>query len=339
MNPSTVSVSRRSVVRGSAGLAAACILGRAGNLLSLAAPPAVKGGELPRRKLGKTGVQVPLMVLGTAPAGHSVKVTMEEQVQTIELALDLGIDYFDCAPIYGKAEECLGRTLGKRRKDVFLTTKVWANTAAEAEKSLAKSMKLMKTDYIDLLYMHNIGDRKMDVVFTDEGVWPWLLKQKQSGRVRFIGASGHARMEKLAPFVETGKLDAAMFVLNFVDHHVYGMQDSVLGLCRKHGVGVVAMKVFGGIQGGFKNYTPTRLPCQMPVEHIGQSIRYAAFMEGVDCLNIGVHDVNQLLQDYALVQAAKPLADDERQKLLALGKPLAEQWGPRFGPVKVEQKK
>jgi len=74
----------------------------------------------------------------------------------VQEALDLGITSIDTAPKYVKSEEGIGKALGARRKDVFLATKVWADTIDEAEESFSTSLKLLKTDYVDLVYYHSV---------------------------------------------------------------------------------------------------------------------------------------------------------------------------------------
>ena len=72
-------------------------------------------------------------------------------------AIDLGITSIDTAPAYIQSEEGIGLTLGSRRKEIFLSTKVLADNIEEGEKSLEKSFELLKTDWFDLVYYHSVG--------------------------------------------------------------------------------------------------------------------------------------------------------------------------------------
>jgi hypothetical protein len=100
------------------------------------------------------------MTLGTAPCGIASDVWLEEVGEIANLAIDLGISFIDTALTYGKSQEGIGRALGSRRKDVGLASKVMANTIAEAETSLANSLKTLKTDYVDILCYHHPGNRQ-----------------------------------------------------------------------------------------------------------------------------------------------------------------------------------
>src|SRR3954451_19271902 len=99
-----------------------------------AAPPAeaLDTGTLPHRRFGKTEERVPVIGLGTGPAG--IGMTEEDAVALFHAAIDRGVNYIDTAPGYGQAHVRLGQVLPRRRDEVFLATKCWAATAEEALK-------------------------------------------------------------------------------------------------------------------------------------------------------------------------------------------------------------
>ncbi len=334
------SVSRRQFLTQSSWTAGALVLGSGSAPAASEPSEASKPGQpLATRILGKTNVPVTLMTLGTAPCGFSPKVTVQDIADLVNEALDLGINSIDTAPAYDKAEEGVGLGLGRRRKEVFLATKVRANNIQEAEKSLANSFKMLRTDYIDLLYYHSLGNLNLEGTFEPEGVFTWLLKQKQAGKCRFIGVSGHHLPGRFAPFLQTGQVDVVLVALNFVDRHTYNFEEKVLPLARKHQAGIVAMKVFGGASpegGGYGNPNSVAL---MPPEYLQQAVNYALSLPGVATLNLGVRNKEQLRQNLAMVRAFQPLSPEEQQKLLAIGKQWAAKWGPHFGPVTEEKTK
>jgi predicted aldo/keto reductase-like oxidoreductase len=293
---------------------------------------------LPVRLLGKTKVPVTVMTLGTAPCGFSPKTTIQDIADLVNEAIDLGINSIDTAPAYQKAEEGVGLGLGRRRKEVFLATKVRANNLQEAEKSLTNSFKMLRTDYIDLLYYHSLGNLNLEGTFEPDGVFTWLLKQKKAGKCRFIGVSGHHLPGRFDPFLQTGEVDVVLIALNFVDRHTYNFEERVLPLAQKHQAGVVAMKVFGGADpkgGGYGNPNSVAF---LPAEYLSLAVRYALSLPGVATLNLGVRNKEQLRQNLAMVRAFQPLQPEEEKKLLAVGKELAEKWGPHFGPVTEQAK-
>ena len=76
---------------------------------------------------------------------------------------------------------------------MFLTSKVWADTAEQAEESLHDSLQKLRTDKLDLMYIHSIGDRDTKKVMGKGGSLEYLLRKKEEGVIRFIGISGHSR--------------------------------------------------------------------------------------------------------------------------------------------------
>src|SRR5512135_3151181 len=106
-------------------------------------------GDIPRRDLGRTGEKLTIIGMGGA---RFHLVPFEEGVALVRHAYDLGINYFDMARSYwdGRAEEVYGAAIPPFRKSIFLTTKSGDRTRQGAERELETSLKLMKTDYVDL---------------------------------------------------------------------------------------------------------------------------------------------------------------------------------------------
>jgi predicted aldo/keto reductase-like oxidoreductase len=123
-----------------------------------------------------------------------------------------------------------------------------------------------------------------------------------------------------------------MVAMNFVDRHTYNFEETVLPEARKRGVGVMAMKVFGGILGGFK-FNRMKRPSQMDPIFLQIAVRYALSLEGVTGAVIGVQDVRELEQNMRYALGGPPLSGPELAALENHGKRIAKDWGPRFGPV------
>ncbi len=288
-------------------------------------------GEIPRRLLGRTGAKVSLLGLGTACTGEGPQTTAE-CVEVYSEAIDRGINYIDTARIYGNAEEALKGVLKTRRDDVFLVTKCFTDTAAEAQESFETSLRTMGVDHVDVLHLHSAGDRDLDRVLAPGGAWEYLLKMKESGKARFLGITGHSRPANFVRMLDTKQVDVMMVAMNFVDRHVYGFEEKVLPRARELGTGVMAMKVFGGILGGFA-FNRQRRPSQMNPAFLQIAARYSLSLEGVTGVVIGCHDTSELRQNIRYVLNAPPLSEAELAALKSHGERLAAEWGPRFGPV------
>jgi hypothetical protein len=257
---------------------------------------------------------------------------VEECAAVFSEAIDLGINYVDTARIYVDAETALGRVLKTRRDKVFLVTKCMTDTRADAEKSFESSLRELGVDHVDLLHLHSTGDRDLDKVLSPGGAWDYFLKLKEQGKTRFLGITGHNRPEKFLRMLGTDQVDVMMVAMNFVDRHTYGFEEKVLPEARKHKTGVMAMKVFGGISGGFA-FNRMKRPSQMDPIHLQIAVRYSLSLEGVTGVVIGVHSSAELRQNIRYVLNVPPLSPSELAALDAHGKQLAQEWGPRFGPV------
>ncbi len=231
VNSKLSGISRREFLHDAGCLAGGVALGTAAGS-AIAAE--VAADAWPTRVLGRTGVPVTLMTLGTAPCGISKHVSIDQISGIVHEALDLGITSIDTAPKYIKSEEGIGKALGSRREDVFLATKVWADTIAEAEESFSSSLKLLKTDHVDLVYYHSVGHREVENAMNPDGVFTWLLKQKQAGKCRFVGISAHHLSPKCHRFLESGEVDVLLTIVNFADRYTYRFESDVLPLARQH---------------------------------------------------------------------------------------------------------
>jgi predicted aldo/keto reductase-like oxidoreductase len=237
-------LSRREFVKtvGLAGLVAA----GAGVTGALAAPepPAgtVKDQAMPKRKLGKTGVEVSILNLG------GMFDTINNQL-LLKQALKWGVTFWDTAEGYGNglSEEGFGRFFARNpeaRKEVFLVTKLQPKGGSLTER-LDKCLKRLQTEYVDLFFIHSVADiKEMTPAIQD-----WVAERKKAGKFKFFGFSTHTNMEDcLLGAAQLGWIDAVMMTYNFRVMHNPKMQEAV-NACAKAGVGLVSMKSQGGRPG------------------------------------------------------------------------------------------
>jgi len=198
--------------------------------------------QVPRRKLGKTGVEVPCLALGAGALN-----AVENQI-ILRKTLQWGINYWDTAYVAagGNSELGIGKFLLKNpelRKELFIATKEsGARTAADLEKRLQTSLKRMNTKYIDLYYgVYILSDPAR---LTDE-VKQWAKSAKERKLIRFFGFTTHKNMAQcLAAAARLDWIDVIMTGYNF-----RLMQDSemqaAIETCHKAGIGLIAMKTQG----------------------------------------------------------------------------------------------
>lgn len=329
-NDQTSRMTRRTFLEGAGALGAGAILLNGVTLLQSAS---AAENDLPRRVLGNTGETVSVLGLGTWPSGKCETIDEGSVSRIVNEALDLGINLIDGARAYGNAETGIGKALRKRRDEAFLTTKVWADTAADAQGSFEASLRDLQTDHVDLLYIHGVGNRNVEQVMAKDGALSYLLRQKETGKTRFLGISGHSLPDSFLPLVESGQIDVLMCAMNFVDRHTYGFEEKVLPAARRQGMGIACMKVFGGLKGGFGVASGPNPGPQMDTRHLQQAINYSLDLPGVATLVIGVHSVEQLRQNVQMVRNYAPLTQEELASLGKIGRRLAKDWGPHYGPA------
>lgn len=286
---------------------------------------------LPQRELGKTGVKVPALGLGTAPAGYRPE---KEAVAFYNACIDASLTYLDTAPEfagYGKAQVYLGQVLRERRKEVFLVTKCFEPDGEKALALLKKNLAELQTDHADLVYAHSIGDDRMapEKIYAPNGVCKALEKAKKDGLTRFVGVSGHCRPDRFLTALREWDFDVMMNAVSLVARHVYDFEGKVWPEAAKKGVALAAMKVFGGAPGGEKQPKGARLPAEL----LRPALRYALSLPKVSVVVVGIHDDAELKQNLTWLREHKPLSNEERASLDKRSKELAEQWKAVYGPV------
>jgi predicted aldo/keto reductase-like oxidoreductase len=289
-------------------------------------------GALPRRVLGRTKEKVSILGLGTAPVGEG-PVGVQDGIRIFSEAIDRGVTYIDTARIYGNAEEILGHIIPKRRDELFIVTKISTHTAEQAERSLSESLRRLKTDHIDLLHIHSIGSKKIDRVLAKDGALEYLLRQKETGKIRFIGISGHNRPPNFVRMLGTDQIDVIMCVMNYADRNIYDFESKVLPEAQKRNVGCAAMKVYAGIKGGFRNHRSGHIGCVTEPAYLPWALAYALDLEGVSVAVVGPYTVEQSIENVEFARRYAPLSQEQRPALLEYGKKLAPNLGPRYGPI------
>ncbi len=199
---------------------------------------------VPVRPFGKTGVEVSSLSLGgifDIPSNQLV----------LRRALEWGVTYWDTATSYvgGRSEMGIGKYFEKHpdaRKEVFLVTKSGASNPKRMTKHLNRSLERMRTDYIDLFFMHGVSS----IGEADDEMKTWGEKAKASGKIRFFGLSTHSNMEEcLLGAAKLGWIDGIMMTYNYRLMHTDKMKAAV-DACLEAGIGLTAMKTQAGFSWG-----------------------------------------------------------------------------------------
>ena len=194
-----------------------------------------KGPAVEYRILGKTGLKVTAVGMGVMNCSDPA---------VLHRAYDLGVNFYDTARRYmgGRNEEIVGKALRGKRDKVLIQTKVrLASSEKENRESVEKSLRSLRTDYVDVLLAHSL---KTPDEVCDPEVTEFLKAMKKEGKARFTGFSTHTDMAPLLKAAATaGCHDIALVSYNFT--HSNELKEAV-ALAAKSGIGVVAMKTQAG---------------------------------------------------------------------------------------------
>ncbi|MEK4251224.1 aldo/keto reductase [Paenibacillus sp. FSL W7-1287] len=197
------------------------------------------------RLLGSTGLEVSTLSFGASSLGSVFRETDDrEGIRTMHAALDAGINLIDVSPYYGatKAETVLGEAISQTSRDRFyLSTKAgrygidtFDYSRATIISSLEESLRRLKTDYVDFLFLHDIEFVQPDIII--EEAIPALNSLKEQGKIRFSGICGLplALFEHMLPKVQVDAIISyCHYSLN--DHSLL----KLLPLLEKHQVGLI----------------------------------------------------------------------------------------------------
>jgi aryl-alcohol dehydrogenase-like predicted oxidoreductase len=242
-------INRRGFLGTGAGaIAAASAIGIGCEAAAQTASKSTQSSVLPKRVLGRTGVEVSMLNLGT---WRSVGLD-----RILRFAWANGIRYIDTAKSYG-SEPAIGRWLQAMpevRKQIFLVTKDHPRSPKGLIAQLDERLDALKTDYVDLIFIHAVGDHD----FKTEVKWPKSKEFKEaaasirkSGKAKFVGFSTHHkfRAEILQAAVDGGFVDVIMLQNNPWIAREIDQEDQInraLDSCHKAGIGLISMKQVAG---------------------------------------------------------------------------------------------
>ena len=265
-------------------------------------------GEIPKRLLGKTGVQVSALCFGGAHWGR-----IEDDAEAIRIlheAIDAGVTFLDNAWEYngGRSEELMGKALQGRRQQVFLMTKVCSHGRDKrvALQQLDESLRRLKTDYLDLWQIHEVvyfddPDRH----FAPGGGAEALLEAKRQGKVRFIGFTGHKDPKiHLKMLAHDFPFDTCQMPLNVFDGTYRSFEQEVLPVLTQRGIAPIGMKSLSG------DAEPIKQGLVTPEEALRYvlSLPIASLVSGIDSRDV-------LRQNLDIVRRFVPMTVAEMQGL------------------------
>ncbi|WP_445178832.1 aldo/keto reductase [Pseudomonas sp. McL0111] len=309
----TEGYSRRRLLTLAAGASALFTFNRA---LAIATSPGISGGQtMQTRAIPSSAEALPLVGLGTyrgfdvAPGEPAYK----QLSDVLDELFKKGGKVVDSSPMYGRAEESLGELLSihEPRSPAFLATKVWTRGREEGIAQMEQSFRLLRTDCIDLMQIHNLLDWQTHL--------PTLREWKAQGRIRYIGITHYtpSAYDEVEAVLKAEQLDFLQINYALDDR---GVEKRILPLCRERGVAVICNRPFGG-GGLLARLKGKPLPGWVSDVQVNSwpqlALKFLLAHSAVTCVIPGTGNP-RYMADNAGAGFGPMLTDAQRQQLIAL---------------------
>jgi aryl-alcohol dehydrogenase-like predicted oxidoreductase len=305
---------RRTFLKGST---LAALVGTRGVSQALAANGGSHAGQIAKRPLGRTGVHLSIIGMGGIVIMNS---TPDHARDVVAEAVDRGINYFDVAPSYGDAQQLLGPALAPYRQRSFLACKTGKRDRAGSRAALEDSLKLLKTDHVDLYQFHALTKMtELDQILGPNGAMETFESARKEGKVKYIGFSAHSVETALAA-MDRYPFDTVLFPINWVLVTQADFGPQVIRKAQEKGVGMLAIKSMAKTvwpEAEKKNHPDAKCwyePAGFPDE-ASMGLRYTLGHSITAAIPPGEEQYFRLAMDVA--QHYRPLDPKEEQALLS----------------------
>jgi uncharacterized protein len=291
-------MNRRDVLKTTAALAASAAL----------PSKAQQQKEIPKRPLGKTGLNVSILGVG----GFHLGLGKDPGVATriVHEAIDSGLNFFDNAWEYnkGESEKRLGNALKGKRSQVVLMTKLCSHGRDKqfSLKMLDESLKRLQTDHLDVWQIHEVVyEDDPELHYRAGGAIEALDAAKKAGKVRFVGFTGHKDPSLHLRMLAHGySFDTVQMPLNCFDATFRSFEQQVLPEVNKRGMAALGMKSMSG-------RGQPLLEGQITPE---EALRYAMSLPVATTIS-GMQTVEVLRQNLAVARGFTPMSETDKQAL------------------------
>lgn len=264
-------------------------------------------GSLPLRNLGKTGFKVSILGFGGAQIGLGTKTNA---FQTLETAIEEGINYFNTASTYHESETRIGEFFKRNNlKDALITTKILSRTKKEATKEIFSSLRRLKLEKIDIVHLHSVNDLStLKKITSFDGALEACKDLKKKGYLKFIGITNHnnplvlKEAMKIYPF-------ANVLIPTGIGDKIFGSYEGLIDYLRERNAGVVGMKVFAA--GRYRG--------KLDFE---KCLRYSLGLN-VDSTIVGFSNSEEVKIACEIAKTFKVMSSEEIKKFIEEAKPYA----------------
>ena len=276
---------------------------------------------IPSRTLGRTGAKVSILAFGCGSRFLMYK-DEESAFAILNRAIDLGITYLDTAYAYGdgESETRVGKVMVSRRKEVWLATKIPDRTRDEFLRRLEGSLKRLRTDHVDLVHIHSLGQADdLAKIEAPDGALKGLMEAREQKMARFVGITSHTNGEVMANAIDRHDLDCVQMALNASRNGRF--EELALPAANTKKLGVIAMKVTG------QEFLVGDGPGKADMSSL---LRYSMSLP-VTTAVVGMPRPEMLAHNVETARKFSPLNDQEKERLRQQLKPSREGMEKRLG--------
>lgn len=258
--------------------------------------------------------------------GDDSRIDEEASEKMVAYAMEHGINYYDTAWGYhsGQSELVMGKLLSKYPRDSFyLATKFPGydlSNMGKVEEIFEEQLKKCRVDYFDFYLFHNVCEMNIDAYLDRSfGIYDYLVKQKENGRIRHLGFSAHGSCEVMRRFLEAygQKMEFCQIQLNYLDWTFQDAKGKVKLLQEYHLPVWVMEPLRGGRLASLSEEHNTALKELRPDEDIpAWAFRFLQSLDSVTTILSGMSSFEQLKDNIHTFESHKPLNDQEMKTIL-----------------------
>ena len=252
----------------------------------------------------------------------------------VALAMERGVNYYDTAWGYhaGHSEEAIGRALAAYPREQFCLADKFPgydlSNMGKVQEIFEAQLKKCQVSYFDFYLFHNVCEMNIDYYLDPQyGILPYLLEQKQNGRIRHLGFSCHGTLPVLKRFLEAygQHMEFCQLQLNYIDWVFQGGKEKV-ALLEQYGIPVWVMEPLrGGRLARLREQEAAVLRDLNPQRPIpAWAFRFLQRIPSVVVTLSGMSDLAQLQDNLDTFETDEPLTEQEWERILALGKEMTD---------------
>ncbi len=246
----------------------------------------------------------------------------------VDYAMEQGVNYYDTAWGYhdGHSETVMGKALSRYpRENYYLATKFPGYDLSNMDKMeeiFEKQLEKCGVEYFDFYLFHNVCEMNIDAYLDEKyGIYEYLMKQKEAGRIRHLGFSAHGNLDVMKRFLDAyGKdMEFCQIQLNFLDWTFQGAKEKV-ELLKEWNIPVWVMEPLrGGKLAKLAAEDEKALKALRPEENIpAWAFRFLQSVPGVTMVLSGMSNLQQMQDNIHTFAEDKPLTEKEMDTLLQI---------------------